>query len=91
MMLTICFVRRGFEGMIGPRPRPDLLVSMSQRIESTNLVRCKLNLMLGAGGGCVAGGIFRPVKVRELSQSVFIGFLTSPSAHSGPGRRISRD
>lgn len=48
MMLTICFVRKGFEGMIGP---PDPLVSMSQRIESTNLVRCKLNLKLG--GECV--------------------------------------
>ena len=28
--------------MIGPLLRPVLLVSMSQRIESTNLVRCKL-------------------------------------------------
>lgn len=53
-MLTICFVRRGFEGMIGPRLHPVLPISMSQRIESTNLVRCKLNLKLGGGGGCVA-------------------------------------
>lgn len=56
-MLTICFVRRGFEGMIGPRLHPVLPISMSQRIEYTNLVRCKLNLKLGGGGGgggCVA-------------------------------------
>lgn len=61
MMLTICFVRRGFEGMIGRLCRLLLpLVSMSQRIESTNLIRCKLNLKLG--GECVAGTKFRPVE-----------------------------
>lgn len=52
MMLTICFVRRGFEGMIGPPLRPVLLVSMSQRIESTNLVQFKLNLKLGRRRVC---------------------------------------
>lgn len=52
MMLTICFVRRGFEGMIGPPLCPVLLVSMSQRIESTNLVQFKLNLMLGRRRVC---------------------------------------
>lgn len=80
MMLTICFVRKGFEGMIGP---PDPLVSMSQRIESTNLVRCKLNLKLG-GGECVLQEQ-KSVEVGVCLVGGFVGvLLTEPTFTVAP-------